>query len=99
MGRNPRGDDAALGFGGVAERGNAGFQLLVFIGGYGVFRISVFDFAEVNQVVGPLNDEVDLGLWSGIVPPGIKLHGDAVQPQGMAYLVLVRDANPLEGKP
>lgn len=99
MGRYPSGDDAALGFRGIAESSDAGFQFLVLGSRNGVFQIGVFDFTEVDQVVGTLNDEVDLGLGSGIVSPGIKLHGDAVQSQGMAYLVLVGDTNPFESQP
>ena len=95
----PSRDDAAFGFRCIAESRDTGFQFLVLACRDGVFRIGVFDFAEVDQMVGALNDEVDLGLGCGVASPRVKLNGDAVKPQGVAYLVLVRDAYSLEGKP
>lgn len=49
-------------------------------------------------MVSALNDEVDLGFRCGVVAPRIKLNGDAVKPQGMTYLVLVRNADSLKGQ-
>ena len=67
----------------LLECANAIVYLIGFGFGEGIVAFGVFDFADVQEAVGPVDDEVDLGTGVGrLAAPGVIFRKDAVHTDG-----------------
>ena len=58
-----------MGFGISCEGGDTVAELHILIDGDDKFRLSVFDFAKVDETVRPFNYHVNLCFWGGGTSP------------------------------
>ena len=91
--------DAFIGGGLPAELFHPVGDLHCFCFGDGVFSGRVFDFTEVDNIVGAEDYKVDLGSRVGLcAAPGTVLGKYPVQMQGLEYLGDMRHGHALEGQ-
>ena len=67
----------------MLEYADAIVYLIGFGFGEGIVDFGVFDFADVQEAVGPVDDEVDLGTGVGrLAAPGVIFREDAIHADG-----------------